>query len=204
MSGRRMICMEPTSATNRRWNLQIGAGLALLAALLAFGIFEMTSQSSPARASLAQPDANDSPSHPRVLSSGGNPSSATATATAGTVPTSAFQADGGVDLSKVPDFISALGKDGQVVGYIPKSQLFPSSPPAPANLSTPLSAAGPYRAPTAADMAAQNAKLIYTVYGRDLTTVVGHEYPRVGFVPLGETPPPPTTPTTWSTPPPPG
>jgi hypothetical protein len=45
-------------------------------------------------------------------------------------------------------------------------------------------------------MAASNAKLIYTVYGPDLTTVVGHMYPGVGFVPLGVTPPPTSTVTT--------
>lgn len=145
----------------------------------------MTEQSSPARADLSPPTTSG-PTLPSVVPpSGGDTSSATPTR--GTVPTSALQPGGGVDLSKVPDFVSALGHDGQVVGYIPKSQLFPPSSPQSTQAS-PLLPGDTYRAPTAADMAASNAKLIYTVYGPDLTTVVGHMYPGIGFVPLGQAP----------------
>jgi len=107
------------------------------------------------------------------------------TATVGPVPSSALKPGGSVDLSQVPDFVSALS-NGKVVGYIPKSELFPTRPaPKSSGSGSPPS---PYVAPTAADMAAQNAALVQTVYGPDLATVVGHMYPGAGFVPLGATP----------------
>jgi hypothetical protein len=89
-----------------------------------------------------------------------------------------------LDLSEVPDFVPYLW-DGKVVGFIPKAQLFPASPP-PSDQSSPV--------PTAADIEQLYEQSILTVYGPDLTTVVGHEYPGAGFVPLGEYPPPPSTP----------
>lgn len=177
--------MEPTSATNRRWNRQIGAGLTMLTAVLAFGIFEMTSPGVSAKAPMPQTSTVNLPSSPAAPVGGAGDSSATTTA--GSVPSSALQSGGGVDLSKVPAFVSALGQDGQVVGYVPKSQLFPASPNQSVQAS-PLLPGESYSAPTAADMTASNAKLIYTVYGPDLTTVVGHMYPVVGFVPLSQTP----------------
>jgi hypothetical protein len=119
----------------------------------------------------------------------------TQTPTAGPIPNSAWQSDGKIDLSQVPDFVLALGRSGQgVVGYIPKAQLFPTSSAPRNEAASPLT--GPFSgptSPTAADIAALYAQSILTVYGPDLTTVVGHMYPQVGFVPLGETPPPPTT-----------
>lgn len=118
------------------------------------------------------------------------PAPAVQKATVGTIPGSALKAGGGVDLSKVPDFVPALS-NGKVVGYIPKSELFPTQPVAPKSADTGSSQA-PYVAPTAADEAAQNAELVKTVYGPDLVTVVGHMYPGVGFVPLGGTPGPST------------
>jgi hypothetical protein len=112
--------------------------------------------------------------------------------TVGPVPPSAWKSGGGIDLSQVPDFIPALS-NGKVVGYISKSEMFPTQPsPQPSGTNS----QAPYVAPTAADMAAQNAKLVYTVYGPDLVTVVGHDYPGAGFVPLGGTPQPSSTVTT--------
>ncbi len=124
------------------------------------------------------------PSQPAHAPTGG---AVAQTPKVGPIPQSAFLSNG-IDQSQVPDFIPALS-GGRVVGFIPKAQLFPSAP-AP-NLGSP-----------AADIAAQNAALVHTVYASDLTTVVGHWYPGVGFVPVGETPPPPTTPIISSTPPP--
>jgi hypothetical protein len=113
------------------------------------------------------------------------------TPTVGPVPSSAWKPGGGIDLSLVPDFIPLA--DGK--GYIPKSELFPPQSAAPRSADT-GSPPAPYVAPTAADMAAQNAALVYTVYGPDLVTVIGHMYPGVGFVPLGGTPQPSSTVTT--------
>lgn len=123
---------------------------------------------------------------------------ATASApTVGTIPESAWDPSGQIDLAKVPDFVPALS-GGQVVGYIAKAQLFPETSvtaPDPFQAATALST---FRTPTATDQAAQNAKLVKTVYASDLKTVVGHMFPGVGFVPEGQLPPttpssPPTT-----------
>ena len=116
-----------------------------------------------------------------------------------TIPSSAFTPGGGIDLSKVPDFVPAIS-NGKIVGYIPKSQLFPpQSTPSQGGTSS-----SPYVAPTPANEEAQSAQLVKTVYGADLVTVVGHMYPGVGFVPLGATPEPSSTVTTvtgYGTPP---
>jgi len=121
--------------------------------------------------------------------------------TKGTIPA---PINGTIDTKKVPDYISVTGRDGRVVGYIPKSELFPTQPAAAKSTDT-GSPSAPYVAPTAADQAAQNAELVKTVYGPDLVTVVGHMYPGVGFVPLGGTPGPSTvTPVTGYGPGPPG
>jgi hypothetical protein len=99
--------------------------------------------------------------------------SATQTPEVGPIPQSAFQPNG-IDLSQVPDFIPTMS-NGKVVGFIPKSQIFPTSsaPQTPAEL---------------------DASSIHAVYGPDLTTIIGYMYPGQVFVPLGETPPPLTTP----------
>ena len=156
----------------------------------------------------------------------------------------------GVDFPKVPGYVPDLDRQGKVVGYSPKQDLFPPLPPsvvvpnvvglAPATASAHLKSAGlymvtesersatvpsgrimdvvpsagqsvqvaqdvvvvvsvgpdgmpsapstAYRAPTAADMAAQNAKLVVPVYAADLRTLVGHMYPNKGFVPIGTSP----------------
>lgn len=115
--------------------------------------------------------------------------------TVGTIPDSGRGPSGHVDLSQVPDFVPALS-NGHVVGYVSKTHLFPTGPgasPGQANATTGLSA---YRPPTAADQAAENAKLVKTVYASDLETVVGHMYPGVGFVPVGQEPQAPSSPPT--------
>ena len=98
----------------------------------------------------------------------------------------------GINLSKVPDFIPTMS-NGKVVGYVSKSQLFPTSsalqgPPVAASSN------GATPSPTAADIAALDASSILAVYGPDLTIIIGHMYPGQNFVPTGQTPPPYTAP----------
>jgi hypothetical protein len=61
---------------------------------------------------------------------------------------------------KAPDFIAVIGK-GKIAGYVASAYLFPLTP----NDS--------------------HAGEVAPVYARNLHTLVGHEYPGVGFVPLG-------------------
>lgn len=49
--------------------------------------------------------------------------------TVGPIPGDAQLPNGGIDLSKVPDFVPDLSRQGQVVGYSPKQDLFPQSTP---------------------------------------------------------------------------
>ena len=69
----------------------------------------------------------------------------------------------------VPDYISVAGPNGKVVGNAPRSDLLlPPSLDAPVPNgfgSTPV-----------------------TVYASNLTTLVGHLYPSIGYVPLGSSP----------------
>jgi hypothetical protein len=90
-------------------------------------------------------------------------------ATKGHVAQGAFNG-GGIDLSLAPDFIEALGPTGDVVGYIPKAYFANTAGPV---IDGPLGADG---RPVSPDM---------PVYADDLTTLVGHHVPGVGFVPLG-------------------
>jgi hypothetical protein len=120
--------------------------------------------------------------------------SATQTPTAGPIPESAVNPafSNGIDLAQVPDFIPTMS-NGKVVGYVSKSQLFPTSsafqgPPVAASSN------GATPSPSAADIAAVDAGSILTVYGPDLTTIIGHMYPGQIFVPTGQTPPPYTAP----------
>jgi hypothetical protein len=82
----------------------------------------------------------------------------------GPVPSSS---NGSIDWGKVPDFISVVS-DGKTVGYAPRGYVI-GNPPG-TKQSTDLGA---------------NA---VPVYARDLSTLVGHVYPGVGFVPVGESP----------------
>ncbi len=84
--------------------------------------------------------------------------------TKGTMPSST---NGTINTKKVPDFISAIGRDGKIVGYIPKAYLLPT----PANQPTNSKVGG-----------------VAPVYASNLKTVVGHFYPGIGFVPLGQSP----------------
>jgi hypothetical protein len=77
--------------------------------------------------------------------------------------------DGHIDQSKVPDFISTFGRNGKVVGYVPKAYLFPSVSATPSVGESPVGGVDP-------------------VYASDLRTLVGHIYPGVGYVPLGTDP----------------
>jgi len=56
-----------------------------------------------------------------IVSSGGP--------TVGPIPNNAHQANGSIDLSKVPDYVPDLNQAGQVVGYSPKADLFPQPAP---------------------------------------------------------------------------
>jgi hypothetical protein len=73
----------------------------------------------------------------------------------------------------VPDFIPALARDGTTIaGYVPKASLIESGGVIPGTPSNP-----PQASPD-------------PVYADDLTTLVGHMVPGVGFVPLDSSVPP--------------
>jgi len=76
--------------------------------------------------------------------------------------------NGRIDFMKVPDYVSVAGKSGKIVGYAPRAYMLPS---------------------TAVNQP-ENPKLgsVAPVFGGDLKTLVGHFYPGVGFVAVGESP----------------
>jgi hypothetical protein len=82
----------------------------------------------------------------------------------GTMPPA--DANGEVDPSAVPDFIAYSGRADQIIGWVPKSYLLD-----PAQRCGP----GPQCDPI-------------PVYADDLTTLIGHDVPGRGFVPLGVDP----------------
>lgn len=84
--------------------------------------------------------------------------------TKGRMPAAAMH-NGQIDLSLAPDFIEALGRDGEIVGYIPKEYL---------GAQTPVDTNGD--------------ELPLPVYADDLTTLIGSNVAGVGFVPLGVRP----------------
>jgi hypothetical protein len=86
--------------------------------------------------------------------------------TVGPIPPSAFRPDGSIDRSQVPDFIPALDRKGDIVGYVARDEVMPKEGLQPPGGLAPLDKP-------------------QTVYSRDLKTVVGHMYPGRGFVPLG-------------------
>ena len=90
-----------------------------------------------------------------------HPSEAVAAETKGTIPAST---NGKINTKKVPDFISTWGRDGKIVGYIPRAYLFPEP-------NQPVKVGG-----------------IAPVYASNLKTLVGYMYPGVGYVALGESP----------------
>jgi hypothetical protein len=89
--------------------------------------------------------------------------------TKGAVPSNAAPPEGGTtNVALVPDFVSALARDGlTIAGYIPKSYLF----------------GGPTFRPGSPANPPQDPPM--PVYGEDLITLVGYMVPGVGFVPLG-------------------
>ena len=86
----------------------------------------------------------------------------------GPIPPQAYRPDGQIDASLVPDFVPALGRDGEVAGYVPKAYVIGSG-----GITHMIGA------PTG-DVA--------PVYAEDLRTLVGHMVPGKGFVPLGVDP----------------
>ena len=79
--------------------------------------------------------------------------------TMGRVPSGAFDSDGTVDAKQIPDFVPALGRDGNIAGYMPREAL------------------GIFNGIVDDE--------VIPVYAADLTTVVGHMVAGTGFVPLG-------------------
>jgi hypothetical protein len=120
-----------------------------------------------------------------AASTGGSP-------TVGPIPATAKSPNGALDPSQVPDFVPVLGHDGHtVVGYIKKQDLLMTNPPPPTG-------SGSASGPSPQDEANIEATAVQPVYGSDLQTIVGHMYPNVGFVPVGQSPndvaaPTPTT-----------
>lgn len=104
------------------------------------------------------------PSLAPSMGSGPDPTETPNSSTRGPIPDSAWQDDGTIDMSQVPDFIPATDGDG-TAGWIASEAVLP---------------------------AGGNRSLeVIPVYADDLQTLVGHMYPRVGFVPLGTDPPTP-------------
>jgi hypothetical protein len=87
----------------------------------------------------------------------------------GQIPDSAWSSVGALDLSQVPDYVSQLGRDGNVVGYVSKVSITDPSDGARDVLGRPMAATWP-------------------VFADDLKTVVGHMVPDKGFIPLGVDP----------------
>jgi hypothetical protein len=77
-----------------------------------------------------------------------------------------FARNGSIDWQKVPDFVSVI-IGGRTVGYVPRADVLPSpvANTSVSSLGTPI-----------------------PVYNSDLTTLVGHLYSGIGFVPLGTSP----------------
>jgi hypothetical protein len=94
--------------------------------------------------------------------------------TKGPMPDKASPPQGGpIFGSLVPDFIPALARDGTTIaGYVHKQYLIGPLDALPGTPSNP-----PQQPPE-------------PVYAEDLTTLVGHMVPGVGFVPLGASPAP--------------
>lgn len=73
--------------------------------------------------------------------------------------------NGALELNRAPDFV-AVRSGGKVVGYLPRAYLG-GSPQGPGD---------------------QRVGSIAPVYGSNLTTVIGHMYPGIGYVPNGVNP----------------
>lgn len=95
------------------------------------------------------------------LSVAGGATAGTIYLTKGPLPTE----DGQIDAQRIPDFLSVVA--GGETGYVPRAYIVPPS------LNEP---GGPLLG------------TIAPVYGPDLKTLIGHMYPGVGFVRLGQSP----------------
>jgi hypothetical protein len=84
-------------------------------------------------------------------------------ASRGTMPPA--DANGEVDPSAVPDFIAYAGRTDQIIGWVPKSYLIDPA----------QHCRGPQCEPI-------------PVYADDLSTLIGHDVPGRGFVPVGADP----------------
>lgn len=82
--------------------------------------------------------------------------------TRGPIPAEAIEPGGQIDQTKVPDFIPALGRDGEEVGWVSKDLAVP------------------------ADQSLDRS--VIPVFADDLKSVVGHMVAGRGFVPLGVDP----------------
>lgn len=72
----------------------------------------------------------------------------------------------GIDMSRVPDFVETTDQAGDLVGYVKKTELFPTTPDGKVGL----------------------VPSVQKVYSRDGKTVVGSMYPGRGFVRAGQRP----------------
>ena len=89
-----------------------------------------------------------------------------ASPTKGRIPDEAITANGGLDIKLVPDYIVALDREGNPVGYVKRDDALGLSPQ-----------------PT--DEQGRPGDALITVYGEDLVSVVGEMVPGRGFVPAG-------------------
>jgi hypothetical protein len=96
--------------------------------------------------------------------------------TFGSIPPSAMTGDGGINLDRVPDFVSVLSPDGEeIVGYMRKDDLFPSQEATQARL------------PASPEEVAEEGFVVvgvYDVYDSMGDRVVGHWVDGAGFVDL--------------------
>jgi hypothetical protein len=96
---------------------------------------------------------------------GGGAAASSIYLTKGPIPSSP---KGGLDFAKAPDFIAVAGPTNTPIGYAPRADVVP--PPA----NQPLSG--------------QSVGGVVPVYAGDLTTLIGHLYPGIGFVKIGKSP----------------
>jgi hypothetical protein len=97
--------------------------------------------------------------------------------TFGPVPPGAVSADGQPDLSKIPDYVGVLSSNGEVAGYVKRSDLFLDLSDHPSSPSDAL--------------ARNDSRRSMTVYNVNLE-VIGQWIDGVGFVASGDPVPDPT------------
>jgi hypothetical protein len=106
----------------------------------------------------SRPRASSAPISPSSSAVPGRPTSSTTTvgSTFGPIPEDAWNADGSLDLKRVPAFIPVAGENDRSPGYVRSAEYL------------------------------RDDQLVgvLDVFGKDLRTVVGHLYPNIGFVPV--------------------